>query len=458
LIGALASLTVLVVFDVASGATIHRQGPIESYEAAPGSIVKLVIATAAAEAGKADSSLPRALATSDNPYFKRLERTLGEPAIGRVARRLGVPYGTDWTRLRVRAPALVELLRQLALAGSADVREGMRECGEYGTCRVPGARVEVAGKTGTDLTTREGLQGWFVGWAPADRPRVGVVVGLRGGRGSSAARVGTAALERYLLPPVRVQLADRIAPISLEDYVAGVVEAEARDAPLEARKALAVLARTFALRERGRHGTADVCAKTHCQAYREPSAAARRAADDTRLEVLTSGDTLAPAHYFSTCGGHTAGSATIWPELRPPLPDVDDREHCRASPHLRWQVTLDGPRLEEALGVRPTSIAIEAGPGGWVARARVQHAGGERVFGGEELHLLVARKVGWAAFKSARFTVDAVGPRFVFRGTGMGHGVGLCQWGARGRAEGGAAYADILAAYFPGFSLTHARP
>ncbi len=458
MIGAFASLAVLVVFDVASGATVHREGPVESYEAAPGSLVKLVIGTAAAETGKADSSLPRALATSDNPYFKRLERTLGEPAIQRVARRLGVPYGTDWTRLRVRAPALVELVRQLALAGAAPVREGMRECGEFGTCHVAGARVEVAGKTGTDLTTREGLQGWFVGWAPADRPRVGVVVGLRGGRGSSAARVGTAALERFLLPPVRLQLGDRVASVPLEDYVAGVVEAEARDAPLEARKALAVLARTFVLHERGRHGAADVCAKTHCQAYREPSVAAQRAADDTRLEVLAVAGTLAPAHYFSTCGGHTAGSQAVWPELRPTLPDVDDGDHCRASPHLRWQVTLDERQLQDALGVRPTGIAVEAGPGGWVQRVRVQHAGGERVFGGEELHLLVARKVGWATFKSARFTVDAVGPRYVFRGTGMGHGVGLCQWGARGRAEAGAAYADILAAYFPGFSITHARP
>ncbi len=455
----IASLAVLVVFDVASGATLHREGPVESYEAAPGSTIKLVIATAAAEAGRVDSSLPRALATSDNRYFKRLESALGEPAIQRVARRLGMPYGTDWTRLRVRAPALVELVRQLALAGPAPVREGMRECGEYGTCHVDAARVEVAGKTGTDLTPREGLQGWFVGWAPAERPRVGVVVGLRGGRGASAARTGTTALERFLLPGVRVQLADRIAVVPVEDYVAGVVEAEARDAPGEAQKALAVLARTFALRERGRHGTADVCPRTHCQAFRDrPGAAAQLAARETRLEVLTHADTLSPAHYFSTCGGHTAGSEAIWPELRPALPDVDDGEFCRASPHLRWQAVLEDRQLEQALGVRPTGITVETGPGGWVARVHVQHAGGERILGGEEFHLLVARKVGWSAFKSARFTVAAAGTRFLFRGTGMGHGVGLCQWGARGRAEAGASYRDILAAYFPGLSITHARP
>jgi stage II sporulation protein D len=51
------------------------------------------------------------------------------------------------------------------------------------------------------------------------------------------------------------------------------------------------------------------------------------------------------------------------------------------------------------------------------------------------------------------FDLQRSGGAFALSGRGLGHGVGMCQWGARGRAEAGAAADAILAAYFPGTTL-----
>ncbi|HLG06825.1 MAG TPA: hypothetical protein VI383_11845, partial [Gemmatimonadales bacterium] len=63
--------------------------------------------------------------------------------------------------------------------------------------------------------------------------------------------------------------------------------------------------------------------------------------------------------------------------------------------------------------------------------------------------------------RSADFTVQLTrdGERIVqvtLEGAGAGHGVGLCQWGAIGRARAGVSYREILSAYFPGTELSQA--
>jgi stage II sporulation protein D len=58
--------------------------------------------------------------------------------------------------------------------------------------------------------------------------------------------------------------------------------------------------------------------------------------------------------------------------------------------------------------------------------------------------------LGYERIPSLLFDVSREGTTAVFRGRGSGHGVGLCQWGARSRALAGAGYRDILAHYYPG--------
>jgi SpoIID/LytB domain protein len=454
----LALTSMVAVADVGSGELLHVEEPaaLDSYEALPGSVEKLVTAVAAVESGLADAALPRALALSDGDYFTRLRARVPPERLAEVGRRLGFGGELDRKLKRVRPRLLLELARTLAREAPDAVREGMRQASEYGTAHVPDARVAFAGKTGTASRAGGGLCGWFIGFAPPERPRVAVVAAVVKGRGADAAVLASRALDAVLAPPAlpsEVSVEGRKVP--LEEYVAGVVTAEEGDGTPESQKALAVLARTFAVRERGRHGRYDFCPLTHCQAFHPPSAQGRAAAAATRGQLLRSaGGELAPAHYFSTCGGRTADSEDIWPALRPALAGVSDQERCAGSPHLLWRFTTDAARLQPLFGFVPEEIVVERGAGGWVRAATVRGAGGERRYGGEELHLLLARHFGWNQVKSANFSVERAGEQFILRGRGMGHGVGLCQWGARAQARAGSDYRQILRVYFPGSTVT----
>src|SRR5439155_21868772 len=76
----------------------------------------------------------------------------------------------------------------------------------------------------------------------------------------------------------------------------------------------------------------------------------------------------------------------------------------------------------------------------------VDTASGERSLAAVELRQIL----GYDALPSLLFAVTVEGSEAVFRGRGNGHGVGLCQWGARARARRGESYRQILAHYYPG--------
>src|SRR5262249_27259067 len=69
---------------------------------------------------------------------------------------------------------------------------------------------------------------------------------------------------------------------------------------------------------------------------------------------------------------------------------------------------------------------------------------------GWEFKIVVGRALGWNVLKSSRFSVTRRGSSFVFRGSGFGHGLGLCQNGAHVMARRGATHSQILEHYFPG--------
>jgi hypothetical protein len=100
-----------------------------------------------------------------------------------------------------------------------------------------------------------------------------------------------------------------IVRMDLETAVASIVTAEGSEAvPFEARKAQAVVARSFLAAGRGRHADFDFCDTTHCQFLREPprsKSAASRAAMETRGQMLTYEGRVIAALYSADCGGHT---------------------------------------------------------------------------------------------------------------------------------------------------------
>ncbi len=254
-----------------------------------------------------------------------------------------------------------------------------------------------------------------------------------------------------------------VSRIEIERYVAGVVDAEMPGAPEEAKRALAIVVRTFAqvARRAPRHEDADLCDLTHCQVLRSAQLDASLAATAGRILALGGGP--APVFFHSTCGGRTRDAREVWPDLRgTALPGVSDLDpagqpYCRKSPHARWISELGEQTLARALeplAGRPLhapslELALSANGDTFT----IQDRSGPFTVLAERVHLTLGRTLGFGRVKSASFVADRAGDTFRLRGRGLGHGVGLCQMGAIERARRGATAEEILHAYFPSLEV-----
>ncbi|MBI3297514.1 MAG: SpoIID/LytB domain-containing protein [Elusimicrobia bacterium] len=254
--------------------------------------------------------------------------------------------------------------------------------------------------------------------------------------------------------------------LGLEEYLFGVLPHEmSPDWPLEALKAQAVVSRTFALNSLGKHEAAgfDLTDDTLSQVYTGLTTESERVRQAVRA---TAGETLSwrgkplRVYFHSTCGGHTSDPAEVWGgDSDAPLAGVKDR-WCKASPHYRWEAYFPRTDIVAALNRNGLTVAQlldvregRRGRAGWLKELRLKtEAGWSRVSANQ-----FRRWLGTKDLKSVRF--EAIRERrkgFDFEGRGYGHGVGLCQWGARGQAEAGRDYEQILALYFPGADLEQA--
>lgn len=251
--------------------------------------------------------------------------------------------------------------------------------------------------------------------------------------------------------------------VDLEDYVASVVASEYGLGDLEGAKAMAVIARTYALSDRGRHGTEfDHVDNTRSQMYLGSGAVtpvSRRAADETAGEVLTYDGKLAHAVYFSSSGGHTADNEDVWDG--PPLPYLRGKSdpYGGSSPHTGWNVRI--PRsellshLSKQFDTRVDGFLIDQrSQDGRVESVELLLAGGgSRIVSGNAFRLAISERFGIRSLRSTMFDARREGDHYVFSGRGFGHGVGLSQWGAHEMAERGMTYEQILGFYYTGVQL-----
>jgi stage II sporulation protein D len=308
--------------------------------------------------------------------------------------------------------------------------------------------------------------------APVSAPHAG---GSSASSTRDAGSFAAAPRESNGAPLVRVRLAreEVTRALSLDDYVFGVLAAEASvEDEFAALKAQAVVSRTYALANLRRHArdNYDFCNTTHCQRFLQITEAnsrpdfhelVRRAVGDTTGEVLRDGrGALASEVFFSTsCGGQTANIHTLWgtPAREPYQRGVRD-EYCAAMPHTRWTDAIPATQLARALredertnvGSRIDALTVVKRDA--TGRAEGIAIAGERrrvVVRGWDFKIIVGRTLGWSVLKSSRFDVRRAGDKFVFRGSGFGHGLGLCQSGAHVMATRGSSYRQILAYYFP---------
>jgi stage II sporulation protein D len=262
-------------------------------------------------------------------------------------------------------------------------------------------------------------------------------------------------------PDGKMQL---VTTIDVDQYLQGVVPLESPPSwPAAALQAQAIVARTFALARRTLSRAWDVRADESDQRWGGVEAehpAATAAIQASRGKTVAFGGGPASVFYSACCGGHTADAASVWNGA--PLPylrGVAD-PYCAPAPEYRWSRTVPLDRAVAVLGARTggtlTGTALtDPDPTGrpravallGTTTATIPVADFRRALGTEVVRSLWLRAVRIDAAQAA--------PQLVIEGSGRGHGVGLCQWGARFFAGAGASASDILAFYFPGTSVTN---
>jgi stage II sporulation protein D len=217
-----------------------------------------------------------------------------------------------------------------------------------------------------------------------------------------------------------------VAGVDCETAVASIVEAEMEEStPLEALKAQAVAARSF-LAAGARHRDFDFCDTTHCQFIKSPppgTARASRAAQQTHGLILTYRQSPVAALYSSRCGGQTQSLRDVGMEPGESYPFYAvPCAWCRQHPYT-W-------------------------------RSRIAKDAAAPAPGNEGRRIHEARQWGWSAIPGSGFQVTGDNSGWNLEGHSIGHGIGMCQYGAAGMASSGAGFREILSHYYPNTSLT----
>ncbi len=308
---------------------------------------------------------------------------------------------------------------------------------------------------------------------PVERPPKGGLPAWRAPTGSVTLRIAVAEGREARKPAVLAALSkkyrgriERISEkgepvvlntIGIEEYIMGVLPGEVMPSiPGEALMAMAVVARTYAwhrYQTRGAdaiHMYADTRDQNYCGRRCEDSRCSQAVQATAGLVLAWEGRAL-PSYFHSCCAGHTEDVRAVWGGgAIPPLAGVACR-WCRTSKHFGpWTRLLEGRKLVRALGWPVETVrAMNRNGSGRVGEVEVRGSGERTVMTAARFRTLVGADV----LRSTRFDAAGRGGRLELKGYGWGHGVGLCQEGARVQAADGRRWREILNWYFPGAEL-----
>ncbi len=291
--------------------------------------------------------------------------------------------------------------------------------------------------------------------------------------------------------------------VDLEDYLKGVVPKEMPASwNIEALKAQAVVARNYAVSNSNKH-LADgfnVCNTIHCQVYggySAENASTNQAVEQTRNELMYYGGRVVEGYFHSSSGGKTESSENIWNHRVEYLRGVED-SYSLGSPYDNWTVTMSSNDIR----LRLSQNGINIGDIHSLAITKSSENGRAlelTIYGSQGSYTLLKERIrtvlGSNQFRSIYFTLSGAnasavtiipapnkssldsifaslsmvmdkqnpsillqnnsvsGSTFTFQGKGYGHGVGMSQYGAKGMAERGFRYDQILMHYFTGVTV-----
>jgi stage II sporulation protein D len=324
---------------------------------------------------------------------------------------------------------------------------------------------------GTDIEISE------LGACPRCRARVRRMAVVRATVGGDGVEIGGARAAGFRLRsplPVRLNGREYTPPLEilrngeglavvnelpLEEYLVGVLRAETGEKwPLEALRAQAVVARTYAAYHRTIAGNRShhILASTAHQQYFgrvPPASPIWGAVRETAGQVLLWEGDVFPAFYHTESGGYTEDPRTVFAARNMPALKAVRCEFSVGSPHYFWALDVKLADLAEILRRHDltigsvTSIDVSERTPSLRASTVTVHGtrGSVRVRGND-----FRRMIGYDTFKSTLFAVAVDAHWARFSGRGYGHGVGMCQWGAKGMAEQGHTARQILEFYYPG--------
>ncbi len=309
-----------------------------------------------------------------------------------------------------------------------------------------------------------------------------------------------------------------INELPLRDYLASVVGAEMPATwDLDALKAQAVAARTYALRNRTPNRPFDICDNQNCQVYHgvaSESAKTFAAVNETAREVAIYDGEYIQAFYSANAGDYTASSEDIWGTALPYLIAVASPTDAEAlsvawgAQGYRWRRELSMADLRRSQVVREARVGdvrdirvLNTAQSGRPLRLQLTGTAGALTLEGDAIRTAfglpsnfvdvslaepgviqlinptprrrasliedgyrlasLRRSVAFDAapadvrlYNGAVLVAEFAQPaRVVFSGRGLGHGVGMSQWGAQGMARQGDTYREILLHYYPGIEV-----
>ena len=250
--------------------------------------------------------------------------------------------------------------------------------------------------------------------------------------------------------------------ISLEKYIKGVLYREISDRwPLEAIKAQAVAARTYAvyIKERSKDQSYDLRSDIYSQVYGGKNAERYRtnlAVDRTKGLILKYNGMVLPAYYHATCAGKTEDAKLLWDHDIAPLRGVTCN-FCKKSPHYFWKRNVQLKDIQDKLNENGYDLwlieeiqVVDRNESGRINILKiVPRDNKEIIISGKAFRQIIGPNL----IKSNNYVVDMQGYYVDFLGKGWGHGVGLCQWGANFMARDSYRFDKILGYYYPGAKM-----
>lgn len=274
---------------------------------------------------------------------------------------------------------------------------------------------------------------------------------------------------------ITISIDGAVQEISLEEYVAGAVAAEMPAAfPEEALKAQAVAARTFAVYKQSlgtddTHPDAVLCDDyTHCAAFTnlesdaediwgskadEWSKKIKKAVQDTAGKIVTYNGQPIAAVFHAAAANQTESAVNVWGSDIPYLVAVDSTGDD-ACPKYDDSVTFGSEEFRQIMLTKYPDINLTGLPKTWFTDIQSTEAGGVTSckVGGQDMKGTEVRQL--LELNSTHFTITTTDTSITFHTQGYGHGVGMSQYGAKGMAEKGSAYDEILLHYYTGTELS----